>query len=384
MNKMNSPVQTQPRRASQSFLFWCFTALLFILILTVFSSVLLPFVLGITIAYLLEPIVNYMAQRKIPRWAAAALILLCFAIFIGIICALAFPVIYRQIQQLIMALPSYAEHLWTQSLPYVSWVEEILNQENNEKLKENIRGSFTKIFDLGGGILASVVSGGQALVGLLTTSILTPIIAYYMMKEWPNMTSWFKSLWPRKYFTTIEDLLGQMNRKISGFIRGQLTVSFLLGIGYAIALSIAGLNYGFLIGIMAGVFSIIPMVGSTLGLIIATTVAYLQSGELSFTLIIASIFLIGQFIEGNIISPKLLGDSVGLHPLWILFALLAGGSLFGIVGMIVAVPMAAVIGVLAQFVIKLYKLSPYFDEAPKQVILEETKTDTDIEIGEQK
>src|SRR5690606_21553831 len=146
---------------------------------------------------------------------------------------------------------------------------------------------------------------------------------------------------------TIRNLLRQIDTKISGFIRGQITVAFILGIVYAVSLSIAGLNYGFLIGLGAGLFSVIPFVGSTLGLIVAVGVAWFQTaGDWTYTAIIAAIFLAGQFIEGNFLTPKLVGDSVGLHPLWVLFALLAGGSLFGIVGMLLAVPVAAVIGVL--------------------------------------
>ena len=158
----------------------------------------------------------------------------------------------------------------------------------------------------------------------------------------------------------------RIDRKLSGFIRGQLSVAFLLGLIYAIALTVAGLNYGFLIGISAGVLSIIPMVGSFLGLLASIAVAWFQSGDISYVGIIAAIFMVGQVIEGNILSPKLLGDSVGLHPLWILFALMAGGSLFGILGMLLAVPVAAVVGVLTNFTIQEYKKSDVYGQAPER------------------
>jgi predicted PurR-regulated permease PerM len=163
-------------------------------------------------------------------------------------------------------------------------------------------------------------------------------------------------------------LLKEIDQKLSGFVRGQISVAVMLGIGYALALSIAGLKYGFLIGLGAGFLSVIPMVGSAVGLVVSVAVAWFQSGDMIFVLIIAGIFIAGQIIEGNFLTPKLVGDSVGLHPLWVFFALLAGGSLLGILGMFLAVPLAAVIGVLLSYAIYRYKQSPYYkdpDIAPK-------------------
>ncbi|HEY8190325.1 MAG TPA: AI-2E family transporter, partial [Micavibrio sp.] len=189
---------------------------------------------------------------------------------------------------------------------------------------------------------------------------ITPIVAFFMMEEWVRITKWIDDMIPRDSYRTIRDLLTQMDRKVSGFVRGQVTISCVLAIAYAIALSIAGLKFGFLIGLMAGILSIVPMVGSMIGLVVAVLVAWLQSHEWSYVGIIAAIFLVGQFLEGNIITPRIMGKSVGLHPLWILFSLLAGGALFGIVGMILAVPVAAIIGVLAAFAIDRYKSSSYY------------------------
>ena len=151
---------------------------------------------------------------------------------------------------------------------------------------------------------------------------------------------------------------------MSGFIRGQISVAFILGITYAIALSLAGLKYGFLIGLLSGLLSVIPMVGSAVGLIVAVLVAWFQSADWMYVLIIAAIFLVGQFIEGNFLTPKMMGKNVGLHPLWIFFALLAGGALFGVLGMFLAVPVAAVAGVLLAFAIGRYKTSSFYKKTP--------------------
>ena len=180
------------------------------------------------------------------------------------------------------------------------------------------------------------------------------------MKEWEHIMAWGEDLLPRDNKDTIKDLLKQIDAKISGFVRGQISVAVILGIAYAIALTIAGLKYGALIGLAAGLLSIIPMVGSAIGLVVSIVVAYFQSFDLTYVAIIAAIFFAGQIIEGNILSPKIVGDSVGLHPLWVFFALLAGGALFGVLGMLLAVPVAAIAGVLLAFAIMQYKSSPLY------------------------
>jgi len=171
---------------------------------------------------------------------------------------------------------------------------------------------------------------------------------------------------PRENKDTIKDLLLRMNQKISGFVRGQLMVAAVLGVAYAIALSLMGLKYGFLIGIGAGVLNIIPLVGSSVGLLVGVLVAWLQGGDWIYVLGVAGIFLAGQLIEGNFLTPRFVGKSVGLHPLWVFFALMAGGALFGIVGIMLAVPVTAVIGVLAGFAISQYKDSPYYKGEPSK------------------
>ena len=162
------------------------------------------------------------------------------------------------------------------------------------------------------------------------------------------------------YKETIEELLTKIDQKVSGFVRGQLTVAVILAVFYALACSLAGLKYGLVIGLLAGMLNIIPMLGSIVGFVLGTSVAYLQSGELMFTGIIAGIFLFGQIIEGNFLTPKLVGESVGLHPLWVFFSLMAGGALLGITGMLIAVPVVAICGVLIGFAIERYKESAFY------------------------
>ncbi len=193
--------------------------------------------------------------------------------------------------------------------------------------------------------------------------IISLVVAYFMMAEWPAVTKWVRDLMPRHSEETIMGLLRQIDTKISGFVRGQISVAVVLGVSYAVMLTLAGLKYGFLIGLMSGLISVIPMVGSAVGLVVSVAVAWFQAGDIMFVLLIAGIFLGGQVIEGNFLTPKLVGDSVGLHPLWVFFALLAGGSLLGILGMFLSVPVTAVVGVLLSFAIQRYKESPYYLES---------------------
>lgn len=355
--------------------FWAGTFALFIAILWLFNDILAPFVLGIAIAYLLDPLMRkFVKKQGMPRWAGSLVILSLFFLFLILVAVTLGPMAFRQLEMLITQIPNYIQNLMDFLAPYLAWVQNRVGDDYLQQLNANISENAGKLVGVTGGIAAGIASGGVAFVGFISTLVLTPLVAYFMMNEWPRMVKWVESLYPRQHEKVIRQILKKIDRKISGFIRGQITVAFVLGIVYALALTIAGLNYGFLIGIGAGVFSIIPLVGSTLGLVVGIAVAWFQTGDLVYVGIIGAIFMAGQFIEGNFLTPKLVGDSVGLHPLWIMFALLAGGSLFGIVGMLLAVPVAAVIGVLAGFAIERYKESPFYQKPEEEsvIILDES------------
>ena len=348
--------------AKNHLVFWTGAFALFLAFVWLFGDILLPFVLGMAIAYLLNPLVEFLGRHKVPRWIAALIILGLFFVFVITVLALAIPPLYREAAALADAMPGYIEKLPDLIMPYTGWLQDKLGNGHIDSLREALQNNIGKALSVGVGVLGGLASGGQAFAGFISILILTPITAYFMMKDWAAMTGWVDNLLPRGSRDTIRDLLHKIDRKLSGFVRGQLSVAFALGTVYALALTIAGLRFGFLIGLTAGILSIIPLVGSTTGLLASVIVAWLQSGEWGYTAIIAAIFFTGQFIEGHILTPKLLGKSVGLHPLWILFALLAGGSLFGIVGMLLAVPVTASIGVLIGFALSQYKDSPYYKD----------------------
>jgi predicted PurR-regulated permease PerM len=342
-------------------LFWATTTLLFLFFLWLFRSILLPFVAGVIIAYLLNPLLIRLGKYKLSRTFATILVLSSFFV-IGIALALLLlPPLYGELIQLAEQAPAYIDSLWSRLQPYMEVVEETVGQEGlkqsiTDAVKDNVSNALSASSDLFAGLLG----GGRALIGLITFIIVTPLVAYFTMIEWPSITAWVDELLPRRSHDTAEKLLGQVDKRISGFIRGQLLVSLSLGILYAVALSFVGLEFGFLIGLAAGALSIIPLFGSTVGLFTSVMVAWFQSDDIMFVVIVAAIFFSGQLLEGNFITPKLIGQSVGLHPLWILFALMAGGALLGILGMMIAVPVVATAGVFLSFAIEQYRDSDYY------------------------
>lgn len=357
-------------------IFWLGAFAIFLTALYLFKSILLPFVLGAAIAYLLNPLVHSLAKLKIARAPASLVILLLFLGTVGLCLTLLLPLLYRQGVELAENLPNYIDTLWAMLEPLSAKAMQAAGVENTGDIKALLQDHTKTTATLAQTILSSLAAGGLALMDAIMLSVFTPIMAYFMLKEWDTMTGWVEDLLPHDHKNTIMDLLGQMNVKISGFIRGQITVALILGIAYAVALSIAGLKYGFLIGLASGLLSVIPMVGSVLGLVVSVAVAWLQSGDITYVGIIAAIFFAGQLIEGNILSPKIVGDSVGLHPLWVFFALLAGGALLGVLGMLIAVPVAAIAGVLITFAITQYKSSPLYKGKAKPKTKPKPKTKT--------
>jgi predicted PurR-regulated permease PerM len=348
-------------------IFWTLSTLAFAGLVWLFSDILMPFVLGIVIAYLLAPTVNFLEKKtNLPRWSLCALILALFILVFTAIIVLIAPPLYQQISVFADNAPAYFDHLMNIASPYMTQLESYFESADQQSLQDTLKDSFSTILSTGSGMLGKALTAGQALLSTISLLVLTPLVAFFMMNEWPRIQKWIDDLIPKHAYETVTSLLKDIDSKLSGFIRGQLLVAVVLGISYAVALSLAGLQYGFLVGLVAGALSIIPLFGSTVGLLTSVIIAWFQSGEISYVGIIAAIFIAGQLLEGNVITPKLLGKSVGLHPLWILFALMAGGSLFGILGMLLAVPVAATVGVLAHFGIRQYKKSAFYTQAHKK------------------
>jgi predicted PurR-regulated permease PerM len=215
------------------------------------------------------------------------------------------------------------------------------------------------------GFLRGLWSGGQAIISVFALLVVTPVVAFYLLIDWDHMVAAVDEWLPRRHRDTIRTLAREIDRAIAGFIRGQSAVCLILGTFYAVGLSLIGLNFGALIGMSAGLLSFIPYVGSLTGLVLSVGVAVVQFWP-DWTWIAATlgVFIVGQFFEGNILSPKLVGASVGLHPVWLMFALFAFGTLFGFVGLLLAVPLAAIVGVLGRFALRQYLASALYHGRP--------------------
>ncbi|MBI1300886.1 MAG: AI-2E family transporter [Alphaproteobacteria bacterium] len=350
----------KPLSPSMHILFWSGALIFFVLAIILFNSVLLPFVIGIAVAYLLNPVVNKLGEMGIGRSLAALIILGGFLTIVLALCLVFMPILYRELLQLSKELPFYIEQAGTFANPYLERLEGLIGRTEKSDIEGFLKDNAGSAVSVAKVILDRVASGGQAIVDMISVVIVMPIVAYFMMKEWPSITKWVLDLIPRHSEKAITDLLKKIDLKLAGFVRGQFTVAIMLGVCYAIVLTIVGLKFGILIGLVSGVLGVIPLVGSTVGFLISVVVAWFQTGDLVFVLIVAAIFFSGQVIEGNFLTPKFVGESVGLHPLWIFFALMAGASLLGVLGMFLAVPIAAVAGVLLSFALQKYKQSPYY------------------------
>jgi predicted PurR-regulated permease PerM len=341
-------------------LFWLAALAVFVLLLWLLSAILLPFLAGLVIAYLLTPLTDRIERLGVHRLAAALAIITLVVMAIVFLILLVAPILGGQLSSFIDNIPGYVTKL--QSLlsdPSRPWVQKLLGASFNADK------SYGDLVTQGVGwlttFLRSLWSGGRALISLFSLVVVTPVVAFYLIYDWHRMIRTADSWIPVNQRQTVRRLAREIDAAISGFVRGQTAVCLILGSFYAVALTLAGLNFGLLIGLISGVITFIPYVGSMTGLILALGVAVAQFWPAySSILIVLGIFLVGQFFEGNLLSPKLVGQSVGLHPVWLMFALLAFGYLLGFVGLLVAVPLAATIGVLVRFALQRYRASALY------------------------
>lgn len=342
--------------------FWLACLAGFSLFLYLFSAILTPFVAAFILAYLLDPLVDRLERLRLSRLTATCLVLMLFVLLFVVLLLAAAPLLLNQLSAFIARVPSYAAKLQMLMSEYGGPLFERFGGE--ERLKE-VQASLTSGMGEGAkwlaGLVSSLLSGGQAIIGVFSLLVLTPIIAFYVILDWDHMISRIDGWLPLQHRSVVRQLAGEMDRSVAAFLRGQGLICLLLGLFYAIGLSLTGLHFGFLIGIMAGIISFVPYVGSLTGLIVSSGVAIAQFWpNYGMILAVLAVFGIGQFLEGNVLQPKLLGNAIGLHPVWLMFALLAFGSLFGFVGVMLAVPLAAVIGVLVRFALAQYLASPLF------------------------
>ncbi|WP_413993469.1 AI-2E family transporter [Labrys okinawensis] len=345
--------------------FWLGALALFIALVWLLQGMLFPFVGGLAIAYFLDPIADRLERLGLPRWAAASVILLCFIFILVLAILLLVPVLGDQFNGLRERLPSYVASL-QRILAQLNqgWLGSLVGDriQNIQKSLGDYVGQGAALFGTFlSSILSSIWSGGQAVIGVVSALIVTPVVAFYILLDWDSMIARVDSWLPRDHAEPIRGIFRDVDRAIAGFVRGQATVCVLLGLFYGSCLTFAGVSFGFLIGLCTGLASFIPYVGSILGFVVTVAVAVVQVWpDWHLPVYVAIIFGLGQVLEGYVLSPRLVGGSVGLHPVWLMFSLLAAGSLFGFIGLLVAVPVAAAIGVLVRFALGRYLASSYY------------------------
>ncbi len=343
--------------------FWLVALVVFVGLLWILSPILLPFVLGISIAYALEPLNRRLTKRGMSRALASFIILASFVLAFAVLLLLITPPLLRQLSGFIDRAPAYAQRL--QSLvsdPNYPWLKHFVG--------DNLTGGsagdlMNQAMGYLSGFVASLWSKGQAMLSIFSLLIITPVVAFYLGCDWDRMMSSIDQFVPLQQRDTVRKIAGQIDATISAYVHGQSSVCLILGSYYAVGLTVAGLSFGFLIGVVGGLISFIPYVGSLTVLVVSLCVAVAQFfPDWGHILIVAGIIMFGQFLEGNVLAPKLVGHSVGLHPVWLMFALFAFGYLFGFVGLLLAVPLAAAAGVLMRFALQRYRESPLYTGNP--------------------
>jgi len=344
----------------RNIVFWLAALLIVGGLLWLLRPILLPFVLGIAIAYALDPVARFLSRRGLSRLVAALVILAGFVLGVALLVLLIAPLLSKQLSGFIANAPGYAQRL--QSLVSDAshpWIKSIVG--------DNLGGDMA-VGDLAKqalgyltGFLASLWTKGQALVSLFSVMIITPVVAFYLICDWADMVGALDQLIPVPQRDTVRGLGREIGASISAYLRGQSGLCLILGSYYAIGLTMTGLSFGLLIGVVSGLISFIPYIGSLTALVLSLAVALAQFfPDWGHILLVVGIVLFGQFLEGNVLAPYLVGHSIGLHPVWLMFALLAFGYLFGFVGLLLAVPLAAAVGVLTRFAIGRYRASAFY------------------------
>lgn len=349
-------------------LFWMFALVLLIAFLFVFSSILLPFVAGMVLAYFLNPIVEIMEKLGISRTWGTVLITIFIIVLLVVLLTILVPLISSQIQEFISnGLPIYVDRIQRFFAEHsFDWIRSFFGGDP-QTIPSNIQALLGQSSDVVKSLLNSLLSSGKSIVNIFSLMIVAPVVAFYLLLDWDRMIDSIDSWIPRDYLQIVRGIFYEMDRAVAGFIRGQGTVCIILSIYYAVGLTIAGLNFGLIIGILVGLLSFIPYIGTTSGLVFSVGVAWVQyyPDNWAWIIVVLCIFLFGQFVEGYILQPKLVGSSVGLHPVWLMFALFAFAYLFGFTGMLISVPAAAALGVLVRFALHVYLKSPMF--SPKNL-----------------
>lgn len=376
------PSMTPQARQQRQVLFWSAIAVLFVLVVLALQDILLPFVAGIVLAYALNPVTDRLERLGLGRLGASAVtVAVLLIIFIVVLVGLV-PLLLQQAQEIVASLPSDVETLRQQ---FDVWALKHFGPRFNE-VRTAIEQGIGELRNNWTGIAGTLARGawdqGWAIIDFLAVLFITPIVVFYLLVDWPAMLQRLGEWLPRDHEASIRRVVGEIDDAISAFIRGQGLVCLILGTLYTVGLTAIGLRYGLLVGIVTGVLTFVPVVGSVLGLVTASTLAVIQGWpDPTLLLLVIALFAFGQALDAGFLAPRIVGPKVGLHPVGLIFALFVFSYLFGFVGVLVAVPMAAAIGVLIRFALDLYLGSQIYKGAASQPPADIDTSDHDGERG---
>lgn len=349
--------------------FWLVVGLLLVLLVWKLAPIITPFALSAALAYLFDPLTDRLQRVRIGpwQWGRTFAVLVVFALMIGVLVLLLvvfIPLIRAQIQHFIARAPEFLEWLGGTAWP---WLQQALGLQSlsldsatiTESLKQYWREASQALIT----VLGTITQGGQAVLAFLINLVLVPVVTFYLLRDWDKLVAGIRMMLPRRHEPLVSRLAAEIDDVLGAFIRGQLIVMLALGLVYSVGLWAIGLDLAFIIGLSAGLLSIVPYLGTFVGVGAALLAAIFQFQDATHLLLVAGVFAVGQVLEGMVLTPKLVGDRIGLHPVAVIFAVLAGGQLAGFLGILLALPVAAALNVLVRHIHGQYRKSAYYGQS---------------------
>ena len=345
--------------------FWLTIALISFALLYLLAPVLLPFIAGALLAYLGDPIVDRLEKWRISRTLSVVIVFIALILLLLPILLYLVPLLESQIKLLITKTPGYIDWLMINLEPTLKETFGVsIPALEVDQLKQTFNEQFSNAGSFMKSLVRTVTHSGAVVVGWAANLFLIPVITFYLLRDWDRLVDYIHDLLPRHIEPTVSALTKESDNVLGAFLRGQMLVMLALGTIYAIGLKIVGLEFSLLIGMLAGLLSFIPYMGLVVGIVVAGVAVLLQTHDPTNLIWVALVFIVAQAIEGTVLTPLLVGDRVGLHPVAVIFSVLAGGQLFGFFGILLALPVFAVLAVIMRHLNKTYKGSHLYDEDP--------------------
>ncbi|EIC28311.1 AI-2E family transporter [Methylomicrobium album] len=325
------------------------------------APILTPFVVSMTLAYLGDPLTDRLERYRLSRTLAVTLVFLAMTLIFVLILLWLVPQLERQIGHFIDSLPAYAQFLNESAIP---WLNRRFNFDvrpfDTQALVELIKSHWQSAGGVAQSLLRSLSHSGGMLLGWLMNLLLVPVVTFYLLRDWDSLMAKLYNLLPRRIAPNVAELTGEFDTVLSAFLRGQFYVMLALGTIYSVGLALVGIDLALLIGMTSGLLSFVPYLGTAIGIFSASLAALLQFQDTVHLLWVLAVFGVGQVLEGSVLTPLLVGDKIGLHPVAVIFAVLAGGQLFGFIGILLALPIASMIMVVLRHAHDWYKDSDFY------------------------